>query len=245
MNMNRISLAAIALVALPLTARSNQSVSFRVVAKIYADADEKPLTETLTLFDSGVAYDLPQSKSRFATVFDTGNQRVTLLDRETQVQSTVGVNELVKYAAGARAAAQDPEQKKQIGLSAKVESDAETDSYTIRFGPVVMQTTAQTLTQAAAASDYGRYIDLSARLNIARQMGPPPFARMSLNDAMTSDNKVPLVLTRTITNKGVVQRHRQKNEVAESLSEEDRVKINEIRGMLSLYREVDLNEFPR
>lgn len=238
-------MAVAALVAFPIAARSNQPVSFRVATQVFQSNDPKPIIESLTIFDSGVAYEVEQPGKRFATIIDPARQKVVLLDRLTKVRSTVAVPDLIRWAARVRAAAESPQKQEKIGLAAKAEATPEGD-FRIAYGTVAYTITTQKGPTPEAVSDYGRYVDLSARLNIARQLGPPPFARMTLNDALTAANKLPEKLTRTITEKGaVVQQLHQDHDISDALTEDDRDEINNLRGMMELFREVPLAQFPK
>lgn len=242
--MNRLLLAAITLLTVQLTAQSQPPVRFRLITKIFVENDAQPAAEHLILFDAGMAYDLPQQHNRFLTVFDPAQERVTLLDRLTQVQTTLDTKDLTKITAQARAAAKTAEQQQQLGLLARVTTDASTGMHEIRYGNFSYQTSVQSPQQPAVAIDYGIFVDLAARLNLVRRQGVPPFGRMTLNDHLTQVKMLPLETTRTIQRGQVLEKMRSTIELSESLSDDDRVRIDEVRGMMALYRDVTLPEFP-
>jgi hypothetical protein len=243
-SMNRLPTALVILLATQIAAQAAPPVSFRMVAKIFGTDPDQPVSENLTLFDSGVAYDLPVGEARFVTVYDPAKERVTLLDRLTQVQTTLSRDDLVRIVAQARATITDPKDQARAGLTAKVQSDPVSGHYQIQFGNFEYVATTQTADQPAAAADYGRFVDLAARLNLVRRLGPPPFGRMTLNDSITRDNRLPLELTRTVTRGAVADVHRKTHQLTETLTDGDRDQINQVQSMMTLYRQVPLSEFP-
>ncbi len=242
--MIRLLMAAVALSTLQLTARSEQPVGFCVISKIFVADQAKPAAEHLILFDSGVVYDLPQIEDRFVTVYDPAQGSVTLLDRLTQVQATLSTDDLTRISAQARAAAKNPQQQEKLGLLAAVEKDAATGLLKIQFGNFAYVTTTQTPTRPLVATHYGVFFDLAARLNIVRRLGPPPFARMSLNSHLTAAKKLPLDTKLTITRESKTETYRSTLQLIESLSSDHRARIQEVAGMLELYRDVSLKDFP-
>ncbi len=243
--MKRLPTALVILLAAQFVAQAAPVATFRMVAKIYGVDPVEPLAENLTLFDSGVAYDVPQGETRFVTVYDPAQQRVTLLDRSTQVQTMISSDDLVRIVAQARATITGPSDQAKHGLLAQVQSEPSVGRYQIEFGNFEYVATTQTAQQPEAAADYGRFVDLAARLNLVRRLGPPPFGRMTLNDRLTRDNRLPLELTRTITRGTDIEVHRKTHQLIEELTDSDREQINQIQSMMTLYRQVPLAEFPK
>jgi hypothetical protein len=234
--------AAIAF-ALTVIAETADAGTFRVTTKIYAGADLDPSAEHRILFDEGLVYDLPQIESRFVTVYDEAQNRVTILDRQTQVQTILGVGDLEKITAQARAAAVTPQQQEQLGLLAQVEPSKRVIGYTIKFGNLEYHTSTQTPQDPTVAIDYARFVILASRLNIVRRRGAPPFGRMTLNHHIAAMGELPLETTLTLRRSEQAEEFRSTHEL-DQLTPVDRKKIDEVRGMLTLYREVDLKEFP-
>jgi hypothetical protein len=115
--------------------------------------------------------------------------------------------------------------------------------FSIRFGNSEHHTTTQTPADPTVAADYGRFADLALRLNIFRLGVPPPFARMTLNDHITAAGELPLKTTLTLQLRNAKKEYRSTHELSE-LNDSDRKEIAKVRGMLTLYREVPLKEFP-
>ena len=232
---------AITFMAVPMPAFA---ANFRVTSKIYEGANLDASAEHWILFDESLVYDLPQIESRFVTVYDLLENQVTQLDRKTKVKTRLKTDDLVEATAHARAAAKTLQQQEKLGLKAKVVPSNRVTGLSIRFGNSELHTTTQVPNDPAVAANYGRFVDLALRLNLFRLGVPPPFARMTLNDHITAAGELPLETTLTLQLRNVRKEYRSTHEVSK-LSDFDRKEIAEVRGMLTLYREVPFKEFPK
>ncbi|MGI9471259.1 MAG: hypothetical protein ACR2NZ_07000 [Rubripirellula sp.] len=220
------------------------AATFRVTTKIFVGAELDAASEHLILFDEGLVYDLPQIETRFVTVYDPARKQVTLMDRQEQVQTTISTEDLVKVTAQARAAAMTPAQREQLGIEARVALSQRVVGYTIQFANMEYHTTTQKPNDPAMAADYAMFADLASRLNLIRRIGPPPFGRMTLNQRIAAEREVPLETVLTLRRGEQKEDYRSTHELAE-LNQNDLDKIKEARGMLLLYRHVDLEDFPK
>jgi hypothetical protein len=218
--------------------------TFRVTNKIYEGTDRNPSEEHWILFDDGHIYDLPQVESRYVTVYDLVKNQITRLDRKTQVQTTMKTDDLIEATAQARATAKTEEQREKLGLTAKVVASNRVTGLSIRFGNYEYHATTQTPPDPAVAARYGRFADLALRLNILRLGAPPPFARMTLNDHIALAGELPAETILVLHLDDAKKQYRSTQELTE-VSAADRKKIDEVRGMLALYRPVRPKEFPR
>lgn len=217
---------------------------FCVTTKIFAGDQRDPASEHQILFDQGLVYDVPVVNPRFITVFDPAQKRVTLLDRDTQVQTSVSTDDLVKITAQARASVKDDEQKKKLGMEATVQTSDQRAGYSIKFANLEYHATTQKPDDPKIASDYAVFVDLASRLNLVRRLGPPPFGRMTLHQELASRGELPLELTLTIAGSKQTEQYRATHAVGE-LADSEREVIQEVRGFLALYRQVDLKTFPK
>lgn len=220
--------------------------NFRVITKVYSGSSLDALSEHLILFQEGVIYDFPEIETRFVSIFDSGKKLVTIMDRETQVQASVSEDDLVKITAQARAAATTEEQRTQLGMNAAVEPSKRVLGYKLSFGNLEYHMTGQPAPSKEVAVEFAKFVDLAARLNLVRRLGPPPFGRMTLNQYLASKKEVPLETTLILNREGGSQEYRSTLalETIESLSSDDRKKMQEAAGMRAIYRQVDLKSFP-
>jgi hypothetical protein len=226
------------------TSVSGADQIFCVTTKIFVGDQRDPASEHQILFDQGLVYDVPVINRRFITVFDPAQKRVTLLDRDTQVQASVSTDDLIKITAQARASVKDDEQKKKLGMEAKVQTSEQRAGYSIKFANLEYHATTQKPEDPKVASDYAMFVDLASRLNLVRRLGPPPFGRMTLHQEFASRGELPLELTLTITGSKQTEQYRATHAIGD-LADSDREVIQEVRGYLALYRQVDLKTFPK
>ena len=244
MNQKIIRIGFVGIILTSLVAASPlHAATFRATSKIFQGANLNAEANHLLLFDEGLVYDLPQIRSRFITVFDEAQQQVTLLDRQTRVQTRILTDDLFKISAQVRAQATEA-QKETFGLEAIVKPSTRVIGYAIKFGNLEYNATTQKPEDTSKATDYGRFFDLASRLNIFRKLGAPPFGRMTLNQHIMAAGEIPLevMLTRRYEDKS--QEFRLTLEIDE-MRPGDREKINEVIGMLNLYKTVQPKEFPR
>lgn len=222
------------------------AATFRVTTKIFEGPELEAAAKHILLFQEGLVYDFPQIESRYVTVFDSASRQVTLLDRETQVQTTLSTDNLVNITAQARAAAQTPEQQERLGLLAKVENSNKVSGYKVQFGNLEYHVTTQRPDDPAVAADFARFADVASRLNIARRLGPPPFARMTLNQHIAKLSELPLETSLIVHRGESSQEFRSTHvlEMMESIEPEDLKRIEEARGMIAVYRQVAPADFP-
>ncbi len=249
------------IIGLPVA--TEPSSNFRVTTTIYSGNDKEASAEHLILFSDSLVYDLPQLDDTIVSVFDPQRGRVILLNRATQVRTTISTDDLMKLTAQLRAAATDANKQERLGLSATTQpivnvaqqdvgtiddslasiGDSLSDGYMIRYGDVQYEVLTQTPRTPSISRQYAQFADWALRLNVARRIGSAPFGRMTLNQQVAAVGKLPRITTLTIRRGLTSDRFRSTHEVIEQLSESDRKTITEVGGMLAIYREVSFAEF--
>lgn len=220
-----------------------QSVPFCVSVKTFVGSSVQPAAENRIVFDNGLVYELPQLDPSTLTLYDPSQGLVTLLDRTNQVQSVVRIDDLVTATAQARAAADTDEKREQIGLNARVRTSDRMIGYSIEFGGAVYHTSTQKPSSSSMASEFGRLSDLAARVNLVRRHPLPPFARMTLNDRITSAGEIPLETTLSLTRGDRTDEYRSVMTIGE-ITPADQTAMKEVQGMMTLYKNVALVDFP-
>ena len=230
----------------PAAAETSQKAeSFRVLSTIVDDKAEEPLAKHLVLFHEDLVYDISQINDARYTVYDLKRKRVILLDRPTQVRTTIPTEKLLELTAKLRSEAVTEQAKKQLGIDAAVDRDDNLTTYSVRYGSIQYETSTQVPTRGEIAKQYGRFADLASQLDIAQAVGMPPIGRMKMNRQIAADGRVPLETTLTIHRIGHRDQFRSTHELIERISHSDRTLIDEVGGMLALYREVELKRLSR
>lgn len=217
--------------------RSGQT--FTVTTKIYADNPDTPAAHHRLIFDSGVIYDLDVIDADHVAIYDPAAKQVTLMDLGEQTKTNVSTDELLEITAGAKAAATTPELRGQLGLDAEVTSSLRLQGYAISFAGIEYDVSVQTPQHRWMSTDFGRFSDLTAKLNLIRREGVIPFARMTLGSHIAAAGEIPLETQLKITRGDETTSFRSTATIGK-LSDEDRETISDLRGRLSLYRDVPL-----
>jgi hypothetical protein len=217
--------------------------SFVVTTVNHQAGVEAPVATHRIVFDEGVVYDFDELDDNSITVFDTKRNRIVLLNRELKSRAIVSMDQLTKFAAEMRASATTPERKEKFGISAEVQLDPG-DKYRIAYGGIQYTSTSQPAKTESVAKQFGQFADWACRLNMKRRLGIPPFVRMSLNAALASRNQLPLELAVSFKQQNEMLRLSSLHTVSPQLSKRDHQRIDEVSGMIALFKEIQLKELP-
>ncbi len=218
--------------------------SFRVETDLFEGENTTPQSQHLILFDSGVVYDLPVGLGDIITVFDIPRERVILLHKTTRVRTSISTETLIQMAAQTRAAAEQSGAGESLGMNAKVASGTAPDTVVVDFGNSRYEATGQPVRNPAVAAEFSAFTSWAARLNIARHLGAPPFARITLAEHFANQNQLPKDLKLSVRQGFKSRAFRAQHMFVERLSDLDRSKITEVGSMLASFQEVDFSSFP-
>lgn len=222
--------------------------SFRVETDIYEGDTTTPQTRHLILFDSGVVYDLPVDMGPTMTVFDVPRGRVVLLHKTSRVKTLITTDTLIQMTAQLRAAAESQGASSKLGIDAKIVPASEAYSYTVAFGDSRYDATTQPVNNTKIAAEFASFTAWASRLNIARHVGSPPFARIALAEQMAAEERLPrqvkLQVKLGVRGGFKTRTFRSEHLLVERLSDLDRKKISDVGGMMATFAEVDFAEFP-
>jgi hypothetical protein len=218
--------------------------SFRVEIEIFEGTQTKPQSQHLLLFDAGVIYDLPIGLGTMVTVFDPGRSRVILLHKPPRVRTSIATESLIQVSAQARAAALDAGAAQSLGLNARVAPGATAGDYVIEFADTRYSVKPQPALAEGVAAEFAAFTVWACRLNLARQVGSPPFARMTMAEFLASEKVLPRQISLEVRRGLKTRVYRAEHLYVGRLSDLDRKKISEVGQMISNYDEVDFAAFP-
>ncbi len=241
---NRITHAADAVPAEQPAALPRLAPSFRIETELFEGTQTKPQSQHLLLFDGGVVYDLPMGTGTTITVFDPARSRVMLLHKIQRVRTSISTDALIQVSAQARSAAMTAGSARSLGLDARVTKADVPDTYTIEFDGTKYAATTQPALVDGVASEYAAFTVWACRLNIARHVGPPPFARMTLADFLAAENALPRQIKLDVRRGLKTRTYRSENLYVGRLSDLDRKRISEVGDMLASFSEVEFSAFP-
>jgi len=218
--------------------------SFRVEIELFEGTQVKPQSQHLLLFDAGVIYDLPVGTGTTVTMFDPARNRVVLMHKTQRVRTSISTESLIQISAQARGAAMDAGVQESLGLNARVVPGATEGSYAIAFGDTKYTVSTQSVTVEGVASEFAAFTVWACRLNIARHVGSPPFARMTMAEFLAEEKVLPRQIKLDVRRGLKTRTYRAEHLYVGRLSDLDRKKISEAGQMMSSFDEVDFTAFP-
>jgi len=218
--------------------------SFRVEIEIFEGTQVKPQSQHLLLFDSGVIYDLPVGIGTTVTFFDPSRSRVMLLHKAQRVRTSISTESLIQISAQARSAAIAAGAEKSLGLNARVAPVGSSGNYAIEFGDTKYSVTSQPTLAEGVAAEFAAFTVWACRLNLARQVGSPPFARMTMAEFLAGEKVLPRQISLEVRRGLKTRVYRAEHLYVGRLSDLDRKKISEVGQMIASFEEVEFAEFP-
>lgn len=218
--------------------------SFRIETEVFEGTQTKPQSQHLQLFDAGVIYDLPLGTGATIAVFDPQRSRVMLLHKIQRVRTSISTDSLIEISAQVRAAAVAAGAERTLGLNARVMAGELPESYTIAFGDTQYTAATQAALNPGVAEEYAAFTVWACRLNLARHVGSPPFARMTLADFLAAENVLPRQIKLDVRRGLKIRTYRSEHLLVGRLSDLDRKKISDVGAMIAEFTEVEFAAFP-
>ena len=221
---------------------------FRIETKIYFGDEEKPQSETTTLFLDGVVYDFLAAPTQTA-VFrkPTGDKpgQFTLLDPQARIQTKLSTDQLMGAMEKLRSwAAKQKDPFLQFAAAPQFEESFESEGSRLVLAHH-LETYAATTSAAEnpqSLAEYREFLDWYTRLNSLLSADHfPPGPRLRLNEALARHQVVPVKVE--LTRAGVSEPLRAEHKFIWRLSRADLERIDEVRASLASYREVENAEF--
>ena len=219
---------------------SLSQAEFRVVTDVLLGNQTEPAQQTLTLFSGGVAYDISFDDPNQIAMVDVDRDRIVLLNKELQIQTSIDLKKLQQYIEAARKQAETS----SLAVYLKGAEQIEVVNAAVTVGDQVLryQASLQQPRDEQMAEQYARAADALSLLNGWRS-GVPPFARLSLNRVVAEQKSLPQEITRTASNGKQTEVVRCRLHANYRLSTEDKQQVAEIGKLLVSYRSVSEQEF--
>ena len=176
---------------------------FRIDTDVFQGAEDKPVSETITIFTGDVIYDflLPDTETgadEQVTMFDVRRGRIVLMDAGRRVQTTLSTDDLLQFTAGMKALALQKGDTDFFDPKFEVQFDETDGTLTLASRRLTYQVQAVTPKHAESVRRIQEFADWYARLNAVRPGNLPPFGRIALNAALAERNMIPQKIERTI-----------------------------------------------
>ncbi|MCR9291150.1 MAG: hypothetical protein NXI32_00440 [bacterium] len=219
---------------------------FRIETDIFLEGKVEPLSQTLTLFQDGIAYDIPRQEGQEITMVDPGNDRIIRFNQTSAIRTTVAISHLRKMLDSAKAQAQNTGLAMFLAGSQKIEADSKrviVGDDLLRY-EATMQQPPLLESAPANAKTYREFADAVKLLSSFDGMDPP-FARLALNAAIHEQNSIPEEIRLSVNNgKGQVV-YISRLHTTWMLSKNDKKRISEIQKMLVTFEDLGPAEYKK
>lgn len=227
-----------------LTSDSAQA-QFRVETDIFLEDVGKPVSQTVTRFFEGVAYDESRDKGQDITMVDPKRDRIIRFNEAKEIMTVVNISQLTELLRLAKVQAKGG--NLAVFLQGAEKVDVSDTEITVGDDPLVYKTTLQKHEDSeiatTAAAVYRQFADATKLLNAFSGRGDPPFARLVLNEHVQKANALPKQIYLTSNRGGKDNKLKCVVHVDWMLSKRDRSRITEIQEMISDYTQVDAAKY--
>ncbi len=238
------------LILLANVAMTNSVVAqygFRVETDVFTQAGGEPVSQTVTLFQDGIAYDRSREPGQDITMVDVTRGRIVRMSEAHKIKTETQIDSLKQLLEiASKQASQFPNLALHVMAARKV--DVQPERVTIGGEPVLYEATLQKPSDEpfakAAASEYRKFADASKLLNSFSGGGDPPFVRLALNEAIFAQTAIPKEITVVVDN-GTDKEKKLTCKLFATwkLSQEDRDKITEFKEMLVTFQDVTNEQY--
>lgn len=221
--------------------------AFQVTIEIVDAATRQLQDRHLVLFRDGKSYDFALTEPHDGvTVIDPVAAKVTLLSRVHHVKSTIANQDLLTAAAKFRLYAINEGLKDRLGIDVRPEKTGVPENkYHVIFPGYHYIATATEPAMNLQPDRFAEFTDWAARVNLIRKLGTPPFARINLGRTIATDGLVPQTITLELKSGEQSRTFESSYTFKNGLSKESQKRLDDVASMMTLYREVPLEAFPR
>jgi hypothetical protein len=242
--------ALLALLTLCLSLAAG-AAEFRIETRVFGRGDDKPASESVTLFTGGAAYDLRDADHRVA-IFRPGAAdkpgRFVLLDTARGYRTEIGADKVAIATTKLRrwaAVHKNPFLRFTGDPSFDQAFDADTGE--LRMTSKVMSYRLVTMPVASreAMKELRAFLDAYAQLHTLLEAGLPPAPRMLVNEALAEREVVPIEVELYEGPIDGEPQLRAEHLVTWILSRADRHRIEQANRQVAEFEEVENAEFSK
>jgi hypothetical protein len=245
-----LGLLSVGLLSVGVTTTS-LAADFRIETRVYEDKEEKPVSQSVTLFTGGAAYDFRDETHR-VTIFRPGAAdkpgRFVLLDSERQYRTEIGGDRVAVVTTKLRrwaAVHKDPFLRFTGDPAFEEAFDADTGELRMTSKLMSYRLVTMPVASREAMKELRSFLDGYAQLHTLLEAGLPPGPRMLVNEALANHDVVPIEVE---LYSGPIEGEpdlRAEHIVTWILSREDRKRIEEANRCVAEYAAVENSEFSK
>lgn len=228
-----------------LTNSAMAQSAFRVETDVFVEKVAEPVTQSVTLFLDGIAYDYARDENQDITLVDPARNRIVRFREAEEVRTEVEISKYRELLQAARGQAQNSPLWAYVLGAEKVDVNPKEISVgdeLLRYRATVQEPDDHESARAYAQA-YREFADASKLLNSFSTGGDPPFARLALNAAIQSQHALPKEITLSAKNGDKEIQVRCHLHATWLLSKDDRKRIADIQEMLVNYENVTPAEY--
>lgn len=227
------------------------AADFRIETRVYTPGEEEPVSESVTLFSGGAAYDFRDADDR-VTVFRSGAAnkpgRFVLLDTDREVRTDIGADRVAIATTKLRRwAAVQKDPFLRFSGDPTFEENFDGDTGELRMTNTLLSYRLVTMQVASrsAMKELRAFLDAYAQLHTLLEGGLPPAPRMLINEALANHDVVPLEVELYRGPIEGVPDLRAEHLVTWILSRQDRQRVEQANRQLTEFTAVENAEFSK
>jgi hypothetical protein len=234
-------------VVMAAVAASAPAQEFRVESWVYRGNEKEPSSESLTLFQGGVVYDIDLPSAERVTIFDHAHGRFVLLDHGHHTKTIIPTSALLAFEQDLRTQPEYAEQSYLFAPKFAEDYDAKEQWLTLTADGVTYRAKTQKPDNPETVNVYRHFADWYARFNAYSGPHLHSLARISLNQSLAQRGFVPQEVKLTVVHKGLVSRKMEvrSRHVFNKLSQNDRQRIEKAGVGLADYKEISPADFKK
>lgn len=210
------------------------SVGFRIDSDIYSDESKPPIAQHKTLFTETQAIDL-DSQGTGVVILDFPAGTLTLMDNTKRIQTMLEL-------ANVEAMLQDALAQLPSSSSPQATRDAN-QLLVIKDETVEYQIKTEQPATSLLATRYSEFADATTKIVAIFPPYKPPQLRLELNRVLREAKELPMVTTRTTSNKGSKSVVTARLLIKPQLDEEDKKDIRIVNNNREQFKFVSSNEY--
>lgn len=241
-------MARLLIAVLLLTAATATATDLRIETMVFAVEEEAPVSQSVTYFHDGIAYDFRPTEGR-ATIFRQGvagkPARFVLLDTERGVSTEIHTDQLERAMSKLRrwaAMQSDPFLQFTGAPVFREEFDPETGELRMTSDQMSYRLMTTPLKHPEIGPQIRLFLDRYAQLHTLLEAGLPPEPRIKINEALHRHGVIPLEVELTARDDDEPSL-RGEHKVAWVLSKQDHAVIDHALNQTASFQKVSNADF--
>ena len=225
---------------------SAQAAEFAIESDVFVDNDPKPFATNVTIFSDGLIYDFAVKPDDRVTVLNSEAKRFLLADTRKQTQSSLSVDELIRFvAAQQQAATQSKMDLIRFAASPEFETayNEKTGQLSLSSDHWDYRVETTPIEDATIGAQYNEFAKWFTQLN-ALFRPIPPAVRMELNRELQQRSRLPVRVTVHLKKNGrTTVRQESRHRLITKLTQRERQMLDNWKDRKAAYLRMPFHEF--